>query len=53
MSIELVAGIESQRYADSMAADHVSHSYAKAYYEDFSLAVGQRDWLSPNLGTSS
>ena len=27
----------------------VSRSAARMYYEDFSLAVGMRDWLQPNL----
>ncbi len=27
----------------------VSHDQAQAYYEDFSLAVGERDWIVPNL----
>ena len=27
----------------------VSRSAARTYYEDFSLAVGMRDWLQPNL----
>ncbi len=27
----------------------ISHEQSKAFYEDFSVAVGLRDWLSPNL----
>jgi SAM-dependent methyltransferase len=27
----------------------VTHEQSRAFYEDFSLAVGQRDWIVPNL----
>jgi 2-polyprenyl-3-methyl-5-hydroxy-6-metoxy-1,4-benzoquinol methylase len=39
----------ARRPAAGRSEPEVSHGEAQAFYEDFSLAVGERDWLEPNL----